>query len=380
MVNKYSLYIHIPFCKSKCNYCDFNSFAGKEGLIPDYIGTLKRELDFYSMVLEIPYLSTIYFGGGTPTMLPPESLHNILEWVRSKFALPKEPEITLEANPESVNFRKLLEAKNAGANRLSLGAQSFNDDILKSLGRIHSSSHIQYAFNTARMAGFSNIGLDLIFALPGQTLPDWKETLEKVTFLDPEHISTYNLVIEDGTPFYKNKNSLNLPDIDLEYEMFHEAINFLIDRGFEHYEISNFAKPGKRCKGNETYWRNEEYIGVGAGATSYIGGNRYTNPAGLAEYIKSWGNGIPKVIEDGLLGGKTDMDLEVRETIFLGLRLIEGIDLAALDQRFGIDVKKKYESEIEELIENNLLEIKGTNLKLTKKGLFLADEVFLRFV
>ena len=380
MVNKYSLYIHIPFCKSKCNYCDFNSFAGKEGLIPEYIGALKRELDFYSLVLEIPYVSTIYFGGGTPSMLEPEHLKDIQEWVTLKFALPKEREVTLEANPDSINFRKLLEAKNSGVNRLSIGAQSFNDEILKTLGRAHSSTHIQYAFNTARMAGFDNIGLDLIFALPGQTLPDWKDSLKKAVSLDPEHISTYNLVIENGTPFHKNKNSLNLPDIDLEYEMFHEAINFLTDRGFEHYEISNFAKPGKRSKGNETYWRNEEYIGAGAGATSYIGGNRYTNPAGLVEYIKSWRNGVPQVIEDGLFGGKTDTNLEIRETIFLGLRLIEGIDMRALDQRFGIDVHKKYENEIEDLIENSLLEIKGTNLKLTKKGLFLADEVFLRFV
>lgn len=380
MINKYSLYIHIPFCKSKCNYCDFTSYAGKEDVIPEYIQTLKQELKFYSEVLKKPLISTIYFGGGTPSILEPEHLHDILEAANSDFVLAKDVEITLEANPESVNFRKLLEARKAGVNRLSIGVQSFNDDTLKTLGRIHSSMHIQYAFNTARMAGFKNINLDLIFALPDQTLTDWKENLYKAMLLDPEHLSTYNLVIEKGTSFYENKSALKFPNIDLEYDMFNEAINYITDSGFEHYEVSNFSKPGFRCRGNEVYWRNEEYIGIGTGATSYINGNRYSNLKGLKEYIESWKKGVPKTVEDGILNGKENLEREISETMFLGLRLIEGIDLNSLNKRFGIDVYKKYNKEIEELIKNGLLEAKESNLRLTRKGLFVADEVFEKFI
>ncbi len=379
-MSAYSLYIHIPFCAKKCNYCDFTSYAGLDHFTAPYISALKQELKTYAQVLDEPALKSVYFGGGTPSLLSGESVSDILNTVREHFPLKDKAEISMEVNPGTVNLAKLFSFKKSGVNRLSIGAQSFNDAHLKALGRIHTVNQIHYTFTSARTAGFGNINLDLIFALPSQDAIDWGNTLKKAAALGPEHVSTYNLVIEDGTPFHKERANLSLPSEDEEAAMYEDAIETLSSFGYEHYEISNFAKPGHECGNNLTYWNNEEYIGIGAGATSYIGRSRYSNSTGVEGYMAEWENPGPSLIKEKYESGLQSIGRELSETFFLGLRLTKGLDIKNLKQRFGDKAVIKYENNIKELIELGLLELHGSNLRLTRRGLFLANEVFEKFV
>ena len=376
----YSLYIHVPFCVKKCNYCDFTSYAGLLHMMPPYLSALKNEMMAYSQLVDSPALKSIYFGGGTPSLLTEEDIRDILDAARAHFTFEEKIEISMEVNPGTVNLAKLLSIKRSGVNRLSIGAQSFNDAKLKVLGRIHTESQIHYTFKSARYAGFDNINLDLIFALPDQDVIDWSNTLKKAVSLRPEHISTYNLVIEEGTPFHKERMNLTLPSEDEECAMYEDTINTLLFSGYEHYEISNFAKPGFQCGNNLTYWRNEEYIGIGAGATSYLSVSRYANPTSVEDYISEWekpdGELVKKKYESGLINSEQ----ELSETMFLGLRLTKGVDIKRLKTKFGTKLLTKYDEPIQELIELGLLEFNGFHLRLTRKGLFLANEVFRKFV
>jgi oxygen-independent coproporphyrinogen-3 oxidase len=379
-MQSYSLYIHIPFCEKKCNYCDFTSYSGQNHFIPPYMTALKKEIAAYSDSLEAPAITSVYFGGGTPSILDGSEIEELLAHIRDEFNLEEGMEVSMEVNPGTVNLARLLRYKKAGVNRLSIGAQSFNDAHLKSLGRIHTSSQIKYTYKSARTAGFKNINLDLIFALPKQDVIEWSNNLKAAVSLGPEHISTYNLVIEEGTPFHEVCDVLELPSDEEEALMYEDAIQTLTASGYEHYEISNFAKPGFRCRNNLTYWENREYIGVGAGATSYIASSRFTNPLDISTYIAEWSEPHPLILKDKHDSGKQTRLQEFGETVFLGLRLTSGIDVVKLQKKYGRDLFKKHEKSINEMAGLRLLELKGAHLKLTRKGLLLANEVFEKFV
>jgi len=379
-MSTYSLYIHIPFCIKKCDYCDFTSFAGMDHFITQYVFALKAEIKTYSQGLNTPRLKSVYFGGGTPSILPEETVDEILNAVRDSFPLEEKAEISMEVNPGTVNLAKLSSYRASGVNRLSIGAQSFDDRELSRLGRVHTAGQISYTFNSARSAGFNNINLDLIFALPSQDIVSWSNNLKKALSFRPEHLSTYNLVLEEGTPLFAKKNSLELPSEDEECKMFKEAIGLLTASGYDHYEISNFATSGHKCLNNLTYWNNEEYIGVGAGATSYIEPSRYSNPKDIGSYITLWDNPDNSVLEARYRANIQTKDQQFSETMFLGLRLTEGVDLRSLKQKFGENIVNKYKDEIADLIKEGLLSLDGFRLRLTQRGLFLANEVFEKFV
>lgn len=317
-------------------------------------------------------ISTIYIGGGTPTLLTGDQVISISKEIRKNFNVDKNCEFTIEANPGTVDKEKLRLIKKSGINRISIGAQSFDDDELKLLGRIHDEDEIVKAFNMARDTGFNNINLDLIFALPGQSLKSWKNSLEKAVDLKPEHISTYNLEIEKGTPLFKKLGSQFKADNDLEYNMYKETISFLKESGYIHYEISNFCKPGSECRHNINYWKNGDYIGLGAAAASHINGERFQNTKDLLTYIKDPIGQKAKEL-------RTAKD-EMGETVFMGLRMIEGINVRAFEQRFGLKLDDTYKDEIKELTDLGLIEIKNNRLRLTDKGLYMANEVFERLI
>jgi len=378
-----SFYIHIPFCKKKCNYCDFVSYAGKEELIDEYVNTLIIEIealtqfftnDYFSFNVPLPMgegkrvraLKTIYFGGGTPTLLEPKHFDKIITTIirHSSFVI-RHSEISIESNPATADKEKLKALRKLGINRLSIGAQSFNDQHLQTLGRIHNARDIFRFYADARSAGFKNINLDLIFSLPGQTLAEWKKELQAAIDLKPNHISTYNLQIEENTPLYlrQTANRLQLPGEEEELKMYEYAIETLTSAGFNHYEISNFAKPGFECKHNINYWENGNYIGVGAGAHSHLNGKRWANPNSIEEYLANHERRF--TINDS--PDSTDQ----RETLFMGLRLLEGL---------SIDKFSGFEQEVAELINDGLLERDGDRYKLSKKGLYLGNLVFEKFV
>ncbi|HOM72334.1 MAG TPA: radical SAM family heme chaperone HemW, partial [Armatimonadota bacterium] len=281
-----SAYVHIPFCRAKCFYCDFNSYPGRENLFKDYVTALILEINRAEPVEA--ELDSVYFGGGTPTILPPDALASVLDAINSRFGISGSAEVTVEANPGTVDASSISELCKAGFNRLSIGVQSFNDDILERIGRIHTTSEARSAIMQGRDAGFSNISIDLMYALPDQTIEDWQNTLDAALEISPEHISLYELTVEEGTVFgnLRRKCQINLPDEDLQIEMYTLAINSLTNAGYEHYEVSNFAKPGYRSRHNQVYWRNEPYFGFGAGASGYIGGTRYTNISSPDFYIE----------------------------------------------------------------------------------------------
>ena len=377
------LYIHIPFCKNRCLYCNFGSTAlsdiktAKVDLLRHYLTALKKELEYY------PYsaVRTVYIGGGTPTVLEAGDIADLLAFCRQHFKINPEAEISVEANPGTLNENKLSILKKAGVNRLSLGVQSFNDRFLKEIGRIHTAREVLDNFRLARDIGFDNINIDLIFALPGESFQEWQNDLKKAAELTPEHISVYNLTLEEGTELYNRwqAGQLEKASNDLEAMMYEEAISFLTGEGWHHYEIANFARLGRQSRHNNIYWKNEEYIGIGAGATSYIDGVRYTNTRIPEIYIKKVlartdsdeekEFPYPWVEELEELSGKKKLG----EAVMLGLRIREGIKLTH-------EIQENFSRQIEELIEKRLLEKKDNNLKLTHQGLMLANQVYQEFV
>ncbi|OGC22919.1 hypothetical protein A2291_00165 [candidate division WOR-1 bacterium RIFOXYB2_FULL_42_35] len=367
--NVISLYIHLPFCKKKCNYCDFVSYAGKEDLIDEYVESLCKEIKTAGP----QDYQTIYFGGGTPTLLSPKHFDKVLKTLTHLHKTPpplpegegkkeNDIEISIETNPGTADKAKLKVLRELGINRLSIGAQSFNNQHLKTLGRIHSAEDIIRFYNDARSAGFENINLDLIFALPGQTLAEWQADIQTALKLKPEHLSVYNLQIEEGTPFHLKRSTLNLPQEDLELAMYEDTIESLTSAGFKHYEISNFSKPGFECKHNLFYWRNGNYLGVGAGAHSHVDGQRWANPNSIENYIHD-----PRPSPQD----QSSPLIFRQETIFMGLRLLDGLEI----EKF-----KGFEQEVADSIGDNLLTKDKDNYKLTRKGLYLANLVFERFV
>lgn len=323
-------------------------------------------------------MSSVYIGGGTPTVLSAEPLSAILGAIARSLGVARDCEVTIEANPGTVDGPKLAALRQTGFNRLSLGFQSLDDDLLRALGRIHTAGEALAAFRLARAAGFTNLGIDLMFALPGQDKRDWRRTLEAAVGLRPEHVSLYELSIEEGTRFAElcAQGLLSLPDEDTKVEMYELAIAFLTSAGFDHYEVSNFARPGFRSRHNQVYWRNEPYYGFGAGATSCIGGERARRLRDPLLYIEEIESGRNAIESRERLTGRALL----AETIIQGLRMLDGIDLAEFAARTGANLRSEFEAEIDRLSRRGLVEVSDGRLRVTRTGLLLMNDVAMEFL
>ena len=378
MREKLSLYIHIPFCAKKCLYCDFPSWQGCESYFEDYTESLLNEIKNGERIYSDYDISTIFIGGGTPTVLSPKLLGKITDAVLERYNVESNAEITSEANPGTVDGYKLKEMKAMGINRLSFGVQAWQNNILKALGRIHDRETFLKNLDEAKNAGFENINCDLMFSLPNQTFKDWMETLENFSKLDIQHISAYSLIVEDGTPFKKmqEEGRLLLPDEETDRKMYSAANEILAKNGFERYEISNFAKKGFESRHNITYWETRPYIGFGLGSHSYFQAERYNNIYDLKEYIAA--NGDAKKLRENkeIL---TDKEKE-EEFMFMGLRMKKGISTDEFSRRFGRDIYSVYGEKIEELLDEKLIEKKENRIMLTERGTDVSNIVFERFI
>jgi len=371
-----SLYIHVPFCATKCYYCAFNTYAFHKEQADHYLDALRAEMVFYGPKSQ--GLRTIFIGGGTPSILSVDALDRLFGDLYSHFQVCDDAEITVECNPGTVDQQKLEAMHAAGVNRLSFGVQAMEDATLRQIGRIHTVSEAIESYQLARRLGFENINLDLIFALPDQTVDAWKHSLSKVIALGPEHISTYNLMLEEGTAFFESWQAGKLQRLsdEIEAEMYNLTIKTLISHGYEHYEISNFAKPHCAAEHNLVYWHNGPYVGLGPGACGYINGVRYSNVRGVQDYINCLAQGKKPIADSERLTGRN----EKAETIILGLRKKEGIREADFQSRFGESIKGEFSDVVEKWVKLNLLEWKNERLRLTRQGFFLANEVFIDFL
>ena len=393
-IDTLALYIHIPFCETKCPYCDFNTYAGIDPLIPDYVAALRKEITHWGDSLEHPTVNTVFFGGGTPSYLDAEYTGSVLEAVRKAFDTAPGAEITLEANPGDLTPAKLDALLEFGVNRLSIGIQSLDDRLLQLLGRRHSSSEAIEAFRMATLAGFSNASIDLMYGLPRQSIDDWCHTLDGVADLDPPHVSLYCLTVEEGTPL-EGQISTGLvpePDPDLAADMYLLAREAMSRRGYRQYEITNWARAGFESRHNLTYWRNRPYLGVGPGSHSYLRNFRFSNIRSPTEYIRRLSDGVeiprpmreltPRAIE-GMPAVDTvetiDRPLEMAETLMMGLRLDSGVALSDFASRFGATLIQEYGEIIDDLTSLGLLETGGGCLRLTDRGRIFGNEVFSRF-
>ncbi len=374
------LYIHVPFCIKKCFYCDFTSYLLTFEAADAYLNALSGEIRMYGHTLPhgLREVSSVYIGGGTPTCLPACEIRSVLEKIRSVFSLLPECEVTLEANPGTISQEGLQELAECGVNRLSLGIQSFQDSHLGILGRIHTAGEAVEAIHLARKAGFRNLSLDLIYGIPGQTLEEWLETLSRTVDLSPEHISAYGLQLEEGTPLKRSveKGEYEKCPEELDLSMYQAAIDFLTDSGYDHYEVSNFARTGKQCAHNLVYWMNQPYLGLGPAAHSCLFGERFSNEPLLERYLDKVARGVLPVEHRSILGAGVEMS----ETMFLGLRLINGVNLNLFLRRYGFEANEIYRAQITGLIEKGLLEQINGFLRLSKKGLPVANRVFSEFV
>lgn len=373
-----SLYIHIPFCKSKCNYCDFLSFAGREENIEGYVEALIEEIRSHSSYLKDRSVTSIFIGGGTPSMLPGDCMRRIMDEVYKNFRVEKQAEISMESNPGSLTREKIEIYKASGINRVSMGLQSADEEQLKELGRIHSYKEFEQNYHLLREVGYKNINIDLMFGLPQQTLRDWKQTLEQVIALHPEHISIYSLLIEEGTPFYEQSenNELVLPDEELERRMYWEANRILQEKGYEHYEISNYSKKGFECQHNKVYWELGDYIGMGIGSASYFDGDRMENIVDLDGYIHAGGD-----LDVIIAAHHHSTELEKKEEfIFLGLRLIKGISKREFFNQFSEDISKDYDNVIKRLMDEELIIDKDDTIRLTSRGFDISNYVLAQFL
>lgn len=370
------IYIHIPFCIKKCEYCDFVSYCNKKEYVPQYINALKKEIK--NNINKEYKITTIYIGGGTPSSIEENYIADIIETI--KLNMNDEDlknfeniEVTIEVNPGTVNKEKLQVYKKIGINRLSIGLQETHNELLKSIGRIHTYEEFIKTYKLARKIGFNNINVDLMIALPNQTIQDIKENLEKITKLNPEHISVYSLILEEGTPFYNkyNENKIKLPDEELERNMYWYVKNTLENNGYMHYEISNFSKKGFESKHNMNCWNQEEYLGFGVAAHSYNNRIRYSNTKSIEEYIK----GSNKIIHEE----QTLEDMQ-KEYMLLGLRKIEGINIQKFKNKFAQNPIFIFKEQLNKLVDEELIIVDGNEIKLTNKGLDLANIVWEEFV
>jgi len=365
------IYIHIPFCLRKCPYCDFNSIAVKPFPEEKYVKALLDEIRDRSEEFKEHTIETVYLGGGTPSLFSPQTIGAILNETIRNFTVAGEAEITMEANPNSVSRKKLSALHSLGINRLSLGIQSFRDDCLKTLGRIHRAKEGVSAFEQARAAGFENVGIDLISGIPFQTCTAWEDDLDKVIALNPEHISAYQLHLEEGTPLYQRvaRSELAFPSDELQAELFEITWTKLGQAGYEHYEISNYAHPGYRSRHNQRYWEGKEYLGIGAGAHSFLKTGWGMRRANISNPLLYMERAEKTEYEEHL-----KKEEAIEEAIFLGLRQREGIDIKRFEERFGLTLDTHFPS-LEGLVQEKM----GC-LTLTPRGLLLSNEVFVRLM
>lgn len=377
-MKKLGIYIHIPFCKQKCSYCDFISFAGKEECIQEYIESLKKEIENFDN--DNYEVDTIYIGGGTPSFIDSKNIIEILGTIRNKFNVKSNAEITIEINPGTVNEKKLQDYVKAGINRVSIGLQSTNNKILKQIGRIHTYEEFLNTYSLARKVGIKNINVDLILALPEQTLEDLNTSVDNIIELQPEHISVYSLILEDGTLMKKlvDENKIKLPSEELEREMYWKVKEKLESSGYAHYEISNFSKKGFESKHNLNCWEQKEYIGFGLAAHSYINNRRFCNTSNLKDYIKNIQNSnFKNNIEICEIQNEEN---KKKEYMLLGLRKIDGVNVQEFKNKFVDNPIYLFHKELEKLVNEGLIEIDLNQIKLTNKGLDLANLVWGEFV
>lgn len=370
-----AIYLHIPFCKNKCSYCSFNSQAGKEQLIPAYLRSLHRQI---RTMAAHPWsrdrtFSSLFIGGGTPTLCDANDLAALINSTFSHFHFSKDSEITVEANPNTVSQETIVSLLEAGVNRLSLGVQSFAEEHLRSLGRSHSVKEAKQAVALAHQEGLTNINLDLIYGLPEQKVSQWRQTLETAMELEPTHLALYELMVEDGTPLAKSLATARcrLPDEDDVADMEETSAHLCRGSGFARYEISNFAKPGFQCRHNIMYWKNESWLGIGAGAVSSLSGTKITHVADLATYIQLIESQKQPISEIECLSRQAHF----RETVIMGLRMLEGLSISELKKRFAISPQQYYGEELEKLLNQGLLTIAGDMLRLTPTALPVANQV-----
>lgn len=378
-----SLYLHIPFCHTRCHYCDFNTYAGILPMREPYVRALLTEITLAGQSAQhtdgSPRRSrTIFFGGGTPSLLSVSQITRLLNACHSAFAVDKGAEITLEANPGTLDQAQLAGLRAAGINRLSMGAQTTDAGLLKTLGRIHTPKEIQQAIQYARSAGFTSINMDFMFGLPGQTMDHWRETLDRALNLHPEHFSLYSLIIEEGTPFYDwvHQGRITPGDEDLCADMYEYADELLHQAGYVNYEISNWALPDHQSRHNLTYWQNFPYIGMGAGAHSCFGGRRFSNERNPATYLKQLKEGQIPEVESKSVGLLQAMS----ETAFLALRTAMGLHLPTFEERFKMPFVDFVGERLQTVTEAELLECVDGWLRLSKRGRLLGNEVFLRLL
>ncbi len=387
-----SLYVHIPFCETKCPYCDFNTYAAIELLMPSYVAALQSEISLWGRLLHSPQVHTVFFGGGTPSYLPATDIRHIMDTVRSAFDLKADAETTLEANPGDFSDAKLAAYLECGINRLSIGVQSFDDGLLHTLGRRHSARAAVQAYHQALDAGFDNVSIDLMYGLPYQSIEQWQHTLQQALELSPPHISMYCLTLEGGTPMERwvEQGSMPEPEPDLAADMYLMAQDEMRDAGYRHYEISNWALNGRRSEHNLTYWRNKPYLGVGPGAHSYLGCYRFNAIKSPRDYISRMQGATVDAYEapiNVLIGSvpivddveRIDPPMEMAETMMMGLRLDEGISVTAFAERFGASPRSVYADTLDELERLELIHIQDGALRLTHRGRMLGNEVFSRF-
>ncbi|MFR6454716.1 MAG: radical SAM family heme chaperone HemW [Peptoniphilus lacrimalis] len=375
--NKISIYIHIPFCRSRCHYCDFCSSVIDKKQVEKYIKYLKKEIHLYKGILEGREISTIFIGGGTPSSIDEIFIGQILEEFKN-FNFSKDIEITIEANPNSLSLEKLKKYRNFNINRISIGAQSFNNKILKTIGRIHNKEEIFKTVKKIKEAGFTNFNIDLMLALPYQTLKDIEESVEILKILNPNHISYYSLIIEDNTNIKKlyDKNSSLFPSENMDRKMYHYLVDNLEKIGYNQYEISNFAKKSFECKHNLSYWTLKDYLGFGLSASSNIRDKRFTNTCSFSSYYKSLDKEKKPIDFSEILSKKDRMN----EFSIMGIRLNSGIDTKNFEEIFSTNFFKYYEKEIDKHIKDGLIEVKEDKICLSKKGRDLSNIVEVDFI
>lgn len=370
------IYVHIPFCKSKCYYCDFNSYSNKEYLQDEYISCLIKEIEIRESIIKSYNIKSIYIGGGTPTYLNSPALKKLLLYLK-RFVNDK-IEYSCEANPGTLTKEKLEILKENGVNRLSIGLQSWNNDILRNLGRIHNLQDFIDNYKMARAVGFDNINVDLMFAIQGQTVEDASDTIDNVIALKPEHISCYSLIIEEGTKLFEQYKCGQAAEVDEEIDrlMYYTATDKLEKMGYKRYEISNYAREGYECTHNIIYWRTKPYLGVGAGAHSYIENCRFSNETNPEKYIARLKDLILPILSEE----KLSIDDKISEFMFMGLRMTEGVVLSEFKNRFGMELLKVFGKEIERLRETGLVKLRDEKLMLTDLGIDLSNQVFVEFL
>ena len=387
------IYIHIQFCKKKCSYCDFLSFRGKEDEKRKYVSALVREIikwgEFYGKKGKDYQIGTIYFGGGTPSVLEVYHIEKILSAVKEHYTIKPDIEITIECNPKTADYDKFASYLKIGINRLSMGLQSAHNSELKQIGRIHTWEDFLQTYHAAENAGFLNISLDIMSALPDQTYESYHETLEKAVSLNPKHVSSYSLIIEEGTPFFDmySRNLLHLPDEDTERKLYYHTNEFLKEQGYHRYEISNYAKDGYESKHNSSYWKRENYLGFGLGASSLIDNIRFQNISDFTQYIEryfknndNYSNNIEEILpyykEVEILSKKQQME----EFMFLGLRMTEGISKAGFKRLYDKNFDEVYGEVNDRLIKMGLICCKGDKVCLTDRGIDVSNQVLAEFL